>query len=79
MSTLTTREFIIKFVNKCPIVYSTRLDKTIKALINKYNKKDLVEEVDFLNKIRIVYYIRRLDYRDPSLSKKYKGKYSYSN
>lgn len=74
-STLTIKDFILKFINNCPIVSSTRLDKTIKALINNYNSRNLIEEVEYLNKIRVIYYFKRLDYRYPSISKKYKGKY----
>ena len=72
-STLTTKSFLIKFVNKCSIVRSSRLDKTIKALINKYKSRGLEEIVEYLNKIRVIYYLKRLEYKNPALSKRYKG------
>lgn len=73
-STLTTRDFIIKFINKCSIVRPSRLDKTIRALINTYNNKGIEYLVEYLNKIRVIYYLKRLDYYNPSLSINYKSK-----
>jgi len=67
MSTTTillNREFITRFINKCPIIRSSRLDTTIKAIINNYSNKNKEEVVGYLNKIRIVYYLKRLEYRD---------------
>lgn len=74
-SPLTLRDFIIKFVNKCPIIRSTRLDRTLKALINNYNRKNDLEITDYLNKIRIIYYLKRLEFRNNTLALKYKSKF----
>lgn len=78
-STLDSRLFITTFINKCPIVKSSRLDKTIKAIINSYSKNEL-EILDssflisYLNKLRIIYYLKRLDYYNRAKSLRYRGK-----
>ena len=77
-TTLDLPTFIKVVVNKCSIVKSTRLDKTIKALINYYlynsslYNKELV--ITYLNKIRVIYYLKRLDYFNKEKSLEYKGK-----
>jgi hypothetical protein len=74
MPTITTPlDFINRFINNCLIVKSSRLDKTIKAIINTYNKSNRKELRDYLNKIRIVYYLSRLEYKDSKRAKAYKG------
>ena len=72
-STLTTKDFIIKYINNCSIVSSTRLDKTIEVLITKYNNRNLLKVVDYLEELRVIYYFNRLEYKDSSIYKKYKG------
>lgn len=74
-STLTLKDFTIRFINKCPIIRSTRLDRIFKALINNYSSKEDLEVVDYLNKIRIIYYLKRLEYKNNTLALKYKSKY----
>ena len=63
----------MRVINSCSIVSSSKLDKTIKALINNYRDKRLDRIVDYLNKIRIIYYLKRLEYRDLPKAKEYKG------
>ena len=72
-STLTPRTFALRFINNCPIVKSSRLDKTIKAIITSYAKDDNTELISYLNKLRIIYYLKRLEYRDPLKARVYKG------
>lgn len=72
---LTTKFFITNIINNCPIISSSRLDKTIKAIINNIKIDNLEEVVDYLNKLRIIYYLKRLNYKDSSKAKYYKGKY----
>ena len=72
-STLTSTSFIKRFINNCPIVKSTRLDKTIKAIINNYSLKGNIELINYLNKLRIIYYLKRLEYKDSTKAKAYKG------
>lgn len=79
MSSISSlKDFIILIVNNCPLVSSSRLDKTIKAIINFYNSK--VKEIEtedliiYLNKIRVIYYFKRLEYKDKNKAKEFKGK-----
>ena len=75
---LDIKDFITRFINNCSIVKSSRLDKTIKAIINSYLKKNLEEKynslINYLNKIRVIYYLKRLEYRDSNKVKELKGK-----
>jgi hypothetical protein len=57
--------FLTSFVNNSSIVKSTKLDSTIKAIINNYKKIDLESSsfiIDYLNTLRIIYYLARLKY-----------------
>lgn len=74
-TTIDTKFFISRVINKCSIVSSSKLDKTIKALINNYKARDLDTIIDYLNKLRVIYYLKRLEYRDSLKAKEYKGKY----
>lgn len=72
-STLTIKDLISIFNNNCSIVSSTRLDKTLEVLISKYTNRNLLKVVEYLNKLKVIYYSNRLDSRDSSISKEYKG------
>lgn len=73
--TLNLKGFIITFINNCPIVKSSRLDSTIKAIINNYSNNPYYNIfIPYLNKIRIIYYLKRLEYKDKTKAKEYKGK-----
>ena len=78
-TTLDSRLFLTTFVNKCSIVKSSRLDKTLKAVINKYSKRE-IESLDssfiigYLNKLRIIYYLKRLEYFNRAKALRYKSK-----
>ena len=72
-TTLTPYTFIFRFINKCPIVRSSRLDKTIKAIITLYSREGNTELITYLNKLRIIYYFKRLEYLNPIKAKVYKG------
>ena len=75
---LDIKDFITRFINNCSIVKSSCLDKTIKAIINSYLKKNSEEKynslINYLNKIRVIYYLKRLEYRDSNKAKELKGK-----
>ena len=75
---LDIKYFITRFINNCSIVKSSCLDKTIKAIINTYLKNNSKEKynslIDYLNKIRVIYYLKRLEYRDSKKVKELKGK-----
>lgn len=75
--TITPKNFIIKFINKCPIVKSSRLDITIKGLINTFNKDKNTKLINYLNKLRIIYYLNRLEYKDSTKARSYKSKFYY--
>ncbi|KAH8708424.1 hypothetical protein GQ44DRAFT_816019 [Phaeosphaeriaceae sp. PMI808] len=62
---LTKASFISTTINNSLVVRSTKVDSTLKAIINNYRKfKDINSTyiVDYLNTIRIVYYLSRLSY-----------------
>jgi len=76
--TLDSRSFITKFVNSCSIVKSSRLDKTIKATINYYSNRSRDDPlsnfvINYLNKLRIIYYLKRLDYLNREKALRLKG------
>lgn len=78
--TLDSRRFITTFINKDPLVKSSRLDKTLKALINKYRfnnikRIDTLFIIGYLNKLRIIYYLKRLDYYNRAKALRLKGIY----
>lgn len=73
--------FITNIINKEKTIASTKLDKSLKAIINTYNSKlnnsnpsfDFIYIVNYINKIRIAYYIKRLEYYNNSKAIEYKG------
>jgi hypothetical protein len=78
MDSITTlKDFIINFINNSPKVFSSRLDKTLKAIINNYlslNKEnDYNIFITYLNKLRIIYYLKRLEYKDKVEERYLKG------
>ena len=73
--TITIKTFIRSFINTYSKVPSSRLDRTLKALINTFTKESREDIVDYLNKIRIIYYLKQLEYKDSALAKTYKGIY----
>lgn len=80
--TLDSSLFIRTFVNNSPNVKSSRLDKTIKAIINKYRQNtieslDISFLVEYLNKLRIIYFLKRLDYFNKARALRLRGIYSY--
>lgn len=72
--------FINKFINNSSIVSSTKIDSTIKAIINNfinnYNKNNYIY-IKYLNILRIVYYFKRLKYYNYNSFKKQLGKYTF--
>jgi len=69
MPTLTKSYFISSNINNSNIVKSTKLDSTIKAIINNYKRLNREESsyiIDYLNTIRIIYYLKRLNYYNNS-------------
>ena len=65
MSTLSKAYFITTTINSSSIVKSTKLDSTIKAIINNYKNLSTKESslvIEYLNTLRIVYYLKRLKY-----------------
>lgn len=76
-STINTKYFLLKVVNKCPIVPSSKLDRTIKAIINSLEEEYKEDLLPYLNKLRIIYYLRRLEYKDSKKAKEYKDKSTF--
>ena len=66
---LSKLDFVRKNVNKSLYIRATRLDRTIKAIINSYtlpsNKKDSkikLIALEYLNTLRIIYFLNRLKF-----------------
>lgn len=59
-ATISAQEFVLKTINKSFLVQSTKVDKTLKAIINYFKQNS--EIVCYLNRLRIVYYMSRLSY-----------------
>lgn len=77
--TIDSKYLLFKVINKCPIVPSSRLDRTIKGIINNLEKKYKDNLIIYLNKLRIIYYLKRLTYRNLNKAKEYKGKLGVNN
>ena len=77
MSTIIdSKYFLYKIVNSCSIVPSSKLDRIIKGVINNLEGENKETLTIYLNKLRIIYYLKRLDYKAPTKAKEYKGKLS---
>ena len=76
MSSLVTESsFVYKFINKNPFVSSTKLDAILKGTINNFKGDPSYSFfVTYLNKLRIVYFLKRLSYKNASKTWEYKGK-----
>lgn len=69
---MTTTSIIKEYINNSRIVPSTCLDRTLKGIISyRWENPTLVE---YLNKLRIIYYIKRLRYYNFREYKKLLGK-----
>ena len=67
--------FLLRIINNCSIVPSSKLDRTIKAIINSLEEEYKEDLLPYLNKLRIIYYLKRLEYKDSKKVKEYKDKY----
>lgn len=72
--TIDTKYFLLRIINNCSIVPSSKLDRTIKAIINSLEEEYKEDLLPYLNKLRIIYYLRRLEYKDSRKAKEYKDK-----
>ena len=57
--------FVSSIINNSFLVKSTKLDSTIKAIINNYkniNYQNLDIIIEYLNTLQIIYYLKRLHY-----------------
>ena len=70
---IDSKFFITRVINNCSIVPSSKLDRTIKALINNYRVRGEDSIIEYLNKLRIIYYIKRLEYKDSNKARILKG------
>ena len=59
-TSLTAAEFIQTSINRNLVVKSTKNVSTMKAIINSFKNKYII--IDYLNSLRIVYYMRRLKF-----------------
>ena len=65
MSNNNLNYFIRTIINNSNIVKSTKLDSTIKAIINNYKARNIIKSdyiINYLNILRIIYYLKRLKY-----------------
>ena len=65
MSNNNLNYFIRIIINNSNIVKSTKLDSIIKAIINNYKARNIIKSyyiINYLNILRIIYYLKRLKY-----------------
>lgn len=74
LSIIDSKTFLLRIVNNCPLVPSSKLDRTIKGIINNLEERTKEDLTLYLNKLRIVYYLKRLEYRAPKKAREYRGK-----
>ena len=55
--------FINKFINPNKLISTTKMDITLRAIIT-YNREPLLR--DYLNILRIIYFLNRLSFKNPS-------------
>ena len=82
MPTLTISYFIRNYINNSSIVRSTKLDSTLKAIINNYrtyNNETGRYVVDYLNILRVIYYLKRLKYYNSTRYTYNLSKFSFIN
>lgn len=76
---IDTIDLITKVINPSTTVSTTKLDITLKGVIN-YLREDYTstsrEIVDYLNMLRIVYYLARVKYYNKEEFKKLNSKYT---
>ena len=70
MSNYTLLSFINTYINKSKEVLPTKLDSTIKAIINYFITTNINDSntiyIKYLNILRITYYLKRLEYYNNS-------------
>lgn len=72
MSNRTLIYFTTRVINNSKIVTTTKVDSTIKAIIKNFSKNIDIDTsilIDYLNTIRVVYYLKRLKYYNYTLFK----------
>ena len=72
--------FITSTINRSNIVKSTKLDSTIKAIISSYLVNLDIDSsiiIEYLNTLRIIYYLKRLKYYNFEKYLYTIGKYKY--
>ena len=87
-SIYTCSTFITSFINKNSIVSTTKLDSTIKGIITFLNIEKKKESkntrnsntrasilIGYLNKLRIIYFLKRLKYLDSKEALKLNSKF----
>ena len=65
MSNNNLNYFIRTTINNSNIIKSIKLDSIIKAIINNYKAKNIIKSnyiINYLNILRIIYYLKRLKY-----------------
>ena len=60
ITSLTAAEFIKTSINRSLVIKLTKINSTIKAIINSFKSKSII--IDYLNSLCIVYYMRRLKF-----------------
>lgn len=74
--TIDTKYFLLNVINNCSIIPSSKLDRTIKGIINSLEGEYKEDLLSYLNKLRIIYYLKRLEYKDSKKAKEYKDKFT---
>lgn len=76
MSLLYPSTFIYRFINNNSIVSSTKVDSTIRFIINNLDKSRTSSILrKYLNILRVLYFLKRLKYKNLKEYKKLLSKY----
>lgn len=75
----TTSTILKDYFNNNLFITSTKLDSTLKAIINSINKEDIsgfkYRRITYLNILRLVYSLKRIKYYNYPKYREIKGKY----
>lgn len=80
-TTITLSKFAKDYINNSRDTSTTKVDKTLKAIINTYNRDSSITSsstfIEYLNKLRTLYFLERLKYYNPTKGLEIKSKITF--
>jgi len=75
-STTSSISYISRYIDNYSIVPSSKLDRTIRR-VSKYLEGERKNTIKiYLNKLRIIYFLRRIKNKGSNSTREYRGKYT---